>query len=84
MIIRVFDPRAGKRIAIEVADPTATAPPQPRAEAPGAPPSGHGPEHRQEGEDDHDEDQHEAEHAAAAKKLPRETFEDHGALDCVE
>ena len=80
MILMIFDPRAGKRIPIEVASP-------PKDERPVRPMwsspfvSGDGPEHRQEHQHDHHEDQHETEHAAAAKMLPRETFQDHGALD---
>ena len=78
MILMVFDPRAGKRIPIEVA-----APPLVRAAPPDPPGLGDGPEHGEEHQHDDKQDQHEAEHAAAAEMLPCETFEDHGALDLV-
>jgi hypothetical protein len=79
MILKVFDPRLGRRIAIEVREADALARTEPCAVAT----SGNGPEHRQKAEHDHNEDQQKAQHAAAAKKLPRETFQDHAALDPV-
>jgi hypothetical protein len=79
MILKVFDPRLGRRIAIEVRKADALARTEPCAVAP----LGNGPEHRQESEHDHDQDQQKAKQAAAAKKLPRETFQDHVALDPV-
>ena len=80
MILMVFDPRVGKRIAVEVADapkpePIArTVPSRPRG-------SGDGPEDGQQRQHDRGQDQHEAEHAATAEMLPRKTLQDHGAPD---
>ena len=82
MILVLFDPRAGKRIAIEVADP----PKEPVLVGPagtGARGLRDRPENGEEHQHDHEQNEHEAEHAAAPKMLPRETFEDHGALDLV-
>ena len=82
MILVLFDPRAGKRIAIEVADP----PKEPalvRTARIGARGLRDRPEHGEEHQHDDEQDEHEAEHAAASKMLPRETLDDHGALDLV-
>jgi hypothetical protein len=79
MILVLFDPRAGKRIALDIADPRE----RPLTGRAGAPASSDGPEDGGERQHDEGEDQHEAEHAAAAEVITCEIFEDHGALDRV-
>ena len=79
MILVLFDPRAGKRITLEIADPPKEQPPG-RA---GARRLYDRPEDGEERQHDDREDQHEAEHAAAAKKIAPEKSEGHGALDRV-
>jgi hypothetical protein len=81
MILVLFDPRAGKRVAVEIADPGS----QPRLGTVRIDPRslGDGPEDGGQRQHDDEQDEHEAEHAAAPEMLPRKTLEDHGALDRV-